>query len=44
MLLIATMTIYFVVNSGRSALYLGVMLLMVYATLAIALYLPPPAA
>ena len=34
----------FVTNSGRSAWYVGVLLLVVYATFAVTLYLMPPAA
>jgi Ca2+:H+ antiporter len=33
----------FVTNSGRSAWYVGVLLLTVYAVFAITLYLMPPA-
>lgn len=42
MVLIATLTTFFVANSGRSAWYLGVLLLTVYATFAMTLYLLPP--
>ena len=41
--LISALTVYIVANSGRSAWYLGVLLLVVYATFAMALYLLPPA-
>jgi Ca2+:H+ antiporter len=41
--LISALTVYMVANSGRSAWYLGVLLLVVYATFAMALYLLPPA-
>lgn len=42
MMLIATMTAGFVLNSGRSAWFVGVLVLMVYAVFAITLYLMPP--
>ena len=42
MILIATVTTTFVVNSGRSAWFVGVLALMVYVVFAIALYLLPP--
>ena len=42
MVLLSTLTVFFVANSGRSAWYLGVMLLVVYATFAMTLYLLPP--
>lgn len=41
--LVSALTVYFVANSGRSAWYLGVLLLVVYATFAMTLYLLPPA-
>lgn len=41
--MISTLTVFFVANSGRSAWYLGVMLLVVYVTFAMTLYLLPPA-
>ena len=44
MLLIATMTASLVTNSGRSAWFVGVMILMVYAIFALTLFLLPPAA
>ena len=44
MVLISTVTVFLVANGGRSAWYLGVMLLVVYATFAMTLYLLPPAA
>lgn len=43
MMLIATMTAFLVTNSGRSAWFLGVLVLMVYAIFAMTLYLLPPA-
>jgi Ca2+:H+ antiporter len=42
MMLIATMTASFVTNSGRSAWFVGVLLLMVYLIFAMTLYLLPP--
>ena len=42
MILIATMTATLVTNSGRSAWYIGVLVLMVYAIFAMTLYLLPP--
>lgn len=36
-------TMLFVANTGKSAWYVGVMLLVVYATFAMTLYLLPPA-
>ncbi|HEV7878283.1 calcium/proton exchanger [Bradyrhizobium sp.] len=42
MMLIATMTAALVTNSGRSAWFVGVLVLMVYLTFAITLYLLPP--
>lgn len=44
MVMISTITVFLVANGGRSAWYLGVMLLVVYATFAMTLYLLPPAA
>ena len=44
MMLIATMTASLVTNSGRSAWFVGVLLLMVYAIFALTLYLLPPRA
>ena len=41
MVLLSTLTVFFVANNGRSAWYLGVMLLVVYATFAMTLYLLP---
>jgi len=41
-MLIATMTASFVTNSGRSAWFVGVLLLMVYLIFAMTLYLLPP--
>lgn len=42
MVLIATMTASLVTNSGRSAWFVGVLVLMVYLIFAMALYLLPP--
>jgi Ca2+:H+ antiporter len=42
MMLISTMTASMVTNSGRSAWFVGVLLLMVYAIFAMTLYLMPP--
>ena len=42
MIFIATLTACFVTNSGRSAWFVGVLLLMVYLVFALALYLLPP--
>jgi Ca2+:H+ antiporter len=42
MVLIATMTASLVTNSGRSAWFVGVLVLMVYAIFAMTLYLLPP--
>jgi len=42
MMLIATMTAALVTNSGRSAWFLGVLVLMVYAIFAMTLYVLPP--
>jgi Ca2+:H+ antiporter len=42
MVFIATMTASLVTNSGRSAWFVGVLLLMVYAVFAMTLYLLPP--
>ena len=44
MMFIATMTASLVTNSGRSAWFVGVLLLMVYAIFAMTLYLLPPQA
>jgi Ca2+:H+ antiporter len=43
MVLVSTLTVILATNSGRSAWYLGVLLLVVYATFAMTLYLLPPA-
>ena len=43
MIFIATITAALVTNSGRSAWFVGVLLLMVYTIFAMALYLLPPA-
>jgi len=42
MMLIATLTASMVTNSGRSAWFVGVLLLMVYSVFALTLYLLPP--
>ena len=42
MVLIATMTVSLVTNSGRSAWFIGVLVLMVYLIFAMTLYLLPP--
>jgi len=42
MMLIATMTVSLVTNSGRSAWFVGVLLLLVYLIFAMTLYLLPP--
>jgi Ca2+:H+ antiporter len=42
MMLIATVTASFVSNSGRSAWFIGVLVLAVYLTFAVTLYLLPP--
>ena len=42
MVLIATMTVSLVTNSGRSAWFIGVLVLMVYLIFAVTLYLLPP--
>jgi len=42
MILIATLTAALVTTSGRSAWFIGVLVLVVYATLALTLYLLPP--
>ena len=44
MMLIATLTASLVTNSGRSAWFVGVLVLMVYLIFAMTLYLLPPAA
>jgi Ca2+:H+ antiporter len=44
MIFIATMTASLVTNSGRSAWFVGVLLLMVYLIFAMTLYLLPPQA
>ena len=44
MMLIATMTACLVTNSGRSAWFVGVLVLMVYSIFAMTLYLLPPRA
>ena len=44
MMLFATLTASLVTNGGRSAWFVGVLLLMVYAVFAMTLYLLPPAA
>jgi Ca2+:H+ antiporter len=42
MMLIATLTATLVTNSGRSAWFVGALLLMVYLIFAMTLYLLPP--
>jgi len=42
MILIATLAASLVTNSGRSAWFVGVLLLMVYLIFAMSLYLLPP--
>jgi Ca2+:H+ antiporter len=42
MVLIATLTVSMVTNSGRSAWFVGVLMLMVYLVFAMTLYLLPP--
>jgi Ca2+:H+ antiporter len=42
MMLVATLTATLVTNSGRSAWFVGVLLLMVYLVFAMTLYLLPP--
>ena len=42
MMLIATLTAALVTSSGKSAWFVGVLLLMVYLTFAMTLYLLPP--
>ena len=44
MMLIATITASFVANGGRSAWFVGVLVIAVYLTFAITLYLLPPRA
>jgi Ca2+:H+ antiporter len=43
MVMFSTLTVLFITNTGRSAWYIGVMLLVVYAIFAMTLYLLPPA-
>ena len=42
MILVATMTVALVTNSGRSAWFIGVLVLMIYLIFAMTLYLLPP--
>ena len=42
MMLIATLTVSLVTNGGRSAWFVGVLVLMVYLIFAMTLYLLPP--
>jgi Ca2+:H+ antiporter len=42
MVFIATLVAAFITNGGRSAWFVGVLLLFVYAVFAITLYLRPP--
>ena len=43
MVMFSTLTVLFITNTGRSAWFIGVMLLVVYAIFAMTLYLLPPA-
>ena len=43
MMLLATVTAMFVTNSGRSAWFVGILMLLVYITFAMTLYILPPA-
>jgi Ca2+:H+ antiporter len=43
MMLFATVTAAFITNTGRSAWFTGVLVLGVYMTFAVTLYLLPPA-
>ncbi len=43
MVMLATLTVLLVTNTGRSAWFVGVLLLVVYTTFAMTLYLLPPA-
>jgi Ca2+:H+ antiporter len=43
MIVVATLTAALVTTGGRSAWFLGALVLIVYATLALTLYLLPPA-
>ena len=42
MILIASMTVSLITNSGRSAWFIGVFVLMIYLIFAMTLYLLPP--
>jgi Ca2+:H+ antiporter len=42
MMIVAVLTALFVTNSGRSAWYTGVLVVMVYSIFAVTLYLLPP--
>jgi Ca2+:H+ antiporter len=42
MILVSTLTASLVTNSGRSAWFVGALLIFVYLTFAVTLYLPPP--
>ena len=44
MMLLATLTASLVTNSGRSAWFVGVLVLLVYSIFAMSLYLLPPVA
>jgi Ca2+:H+ antiporter len=44
MIIIATVTAAFITSSGRSAWFVGVLLVMVYLVFAMTLYLLPPTA
>ena len=42
MMLVATMTASLVTNTGRSAWFIGVLVVMIYVIFALTLYLLPP--
>ena len=42
MILVASLTVSLVTNSGRSAWFVGVLLIMVYSIFATTLYILPP--
>jgi Ca2+:H+ antiporter len=43
MVMLSTLTVLFITNTGRAAWFIGVMLLVVYTIFAMTLYLLPPA-
>jgi Ca2+:H+ antiporter len=43
MVMIATVTASFITNSGRSAWFIGALLIFIYAVFALTLYVVPPA-